>query len=120
MNAVGNDTPNNQLLVAVQLDNGIVGTLRDKKTARSLNDQPFNRHLAIYTGNHYIVMLRLYGAVNNEQIAGLIQFWRQVPGEFLVGAVPPAASGIFFCLWLTRNKAQPIRIEQLLPTSHEN
>jgi arginine exporter protein ArgO len=40
----------------------------------------------------------------NESFGGLLQFWLRVPGEFLVGALPPAAAGAFFCVWITRTK----------------
>ena len=41
---------------------------------------------------------------SNESFGGLLQFWLRVPGEFLVGALPPAAAGAFFCVWLTWKK----------------
>ena len=32
---------------------------------------------------------------SNESFAGLLQFWLRVPGEFLVGVLPPLAAGVF-------------------------
>lgn len=39
---------------------------------------------------------------SNESFQGLLQFWWRVPGEFLIGVLPPAAAGSFFCVWLIR------------------
>ena len=41
---------------------------------------------------------------SNESFSGLLRFWLRVPGEFLVGALPPAAAGVFFSVWITRRK----------------
>jgi hypothetical protein len=36
----------------------------------------------------------------NETIGGLLQFWRNLPGEFIVGLIPHTIASAFFATWL--------------------
>jgi len=55
-------------------------------------------------GPGVILLTWLVFREGNESFGGLLQFWLRVPGEFLVGALPPAVAGAFFCVWITRKK----------------
>jgi hypothetical protein len=37
----------------------------------------------------------------DETLGALFQFWRRVPGEFLLGVLPHVTAAAFFCVWLS-------------------
>jgi hypothetical protein len=52
---------------------------------------------------------------HDETLAGLVQFWRRVPGEFLVGVLPHAAASAFFCGWLASRQPRRHRAQLARP-----
>jgi hypothetical protein len=56
---------------------------------------------------------------SDETLAGLLQFWTRVPGEFVLGVLPHVVAGALFAGWLVRNdeSVNRIGVRQRLPRS---